>query len=69
MYDKNDPEKRDDVSLVLDALDDAESEAMEQGDSELVWHIIDLKKRIAKAAGGDYESEVGDGPMPAEANP
>lgn len=67
LYDADDPERHDDVKLTLDALERMRDEAMEDGQSETVYEITDLMKRIAKSAGGDYIDRV-DGEAP-EAGP
>jgi hypothetical protein len=70
LYDGADPERPDDVALLMEALERAKLEAMERGDDERVWHATDLMKRIAEPAGQGYEAPTeAAGDPPAEAEP
>jgi hypothetical protein len=55
LYDAEDPERDDDVSEILSALDAVLDRAMDDGDKEKVAHLSDLIDRIASSAGGKYE--------------
>lgn len=60
LYDHEDPERRDDVELVLEAIDTQMEMAMAVGDKEAVEHASDLKRRLINSAGDYYESHGGD---------
>lgn len=60
LFTKDDPERRDDVSLLLDALDRQLSEKMAEGDKDQVEHITTLRGRIREAGGARYLCEGDD---------
>lgn len=62
LYDKNDPEARDDVGLVLESIDDLMEEAMDEGDKETVEHASDLKRRLLRYADDDYKERFDEEP-------
>lgn len=55
LYDENDPKRRDDVSLLLDALEEHLEMEMAKGNRETVEHASELRRRIMEAAGPDPE--------------
>ena len=54
LYDEDDPEREDDVRLIIDALDEVIDRAMEAGNRDLVSHATDLRRRVIRSAGGAY---------------
>lgn len=59
LYDADDPVRPDDVSLVLDALEEKLQMEMAKGNTEKVEHASDLKRRIDKAAGAEDDGGGG----------
>ena len=59
LYDEADPERPDDVSLVLDALEEKLQMEMAKGNTQEVEHASDLKRRIGKAAGAEDDGGGG----------
>ena len=55
LYDRHDPERPDDVGLLLEALDLLLDGALDDRNEERVAHAHDLKQRIARSAGESYE--------------
>lgn len=67
LYDKDDPEADDDVSLVLDGIDMILERAMDNNNEAEVSHASDLKRRLLAYAGPAYEHRQPNGDEEAEA--
>jgi len=63
LYDKNDPEMEDDVTLLLRAIDAYMEDAMDNGNKEKVTHTANLRRRLIDYAGDDYSDEAGESPV------
>ena len=55
LYDFNDPERADDVELLLETINNRIELAMANGDRDTVEHATDLKQRILSSADDHYK--------------